>query len=1350
MATPIKERGIRWVEAYGDKSSVLKEEMEKQIGIGSYFRWEGHDVTTDTDYYVVVCPGYSKKKGYFFFAGLRKIPAEHGASGKKFTTQADALNYAMETWNVPRPHQRPSKPFNIGDIRNKPIVLDSSPSKSAFFVGKKVIVSSIQKEAMATLTSGSTTTEPKPFFGERTYPEMLCWAYRASPFMGLLSALNTRKHFVVTDALNVARGDKVQNKFTDEEEADAPLAPTVAMCRSPHPSEYARRTNSGIEDNPLYSIKKSSRTNKMRYKPIQPMLNEDTNEYTLHRWNNIRVYPKIELPKHVLNNPETRKKWETIWGDLVQKGSQYNRPPEDYKNLNREYKGRLVPGIEQVATPQSDDESDESNDIIYFSMDPRIYNDFKKSIDTILSHATQGSYDDAKVTFPFQIQKNLVDLISYYPENEFINKHWNTPCYEQVTVGGSQLLQYDSLGIPQNMRMGSTGSRMKASLKSEEIKDEKLPEVSKEYEKREATYEFRSISDLIAKNSNPLTIYLGMKLAEAEGGNKEASDECANIILALENSRKDTTEENQAYLNYVLSKVNEYSLNQDVSNWGTVSGEDTEYYTKIQQAIEEFQELEQEIINSHGELQDKKERKTSKKYRDVQDKFKTLYKKLTPILKGFQIMSAYKHIEINPEDLADSRDCNHVLFNPLSGNYDVDDTGLPLDSKNRIADGKEGRGKGFILKKSGFAPKTIGRAKLEKRKDGSEAYAATSYDPSLEWIDKKGRKRIGKLIYDEIPENTAPSQDITGLSVMIENPTMKVPDGKGGLRDIKKSMMYPKNTKSEGQYIPGETCRISIGPKEEGARKTKRKNKKAGLVNQTFSAWRTEALAEKITEVDKDGDIHVYYVKREKKSNPLFKADPKGNYKEIYTRINKDTNEPEDLSMHFKKAADGSIQSTDTGALIAIVSKVAGLSREEIGPFTPLSSRDIRLIDEKSLDAIGYYEAITAYSQGEQTDKFGAENQLYKTGEEFVKAGVDNEKLKYGMICSNCVDEKTNKISQNIIKEMENAINDPVTAMKPKEVKLFSIVQKDKAATEFETLLDANGKHYLFGSEQAARYFLKGEEFYKQSNAKDFDVISEDLESGLELVRKSAKGDESNITYNSHIMLNKIQSYKEGKTREQIEKPREDKYIGKYAPLNERVPKVKDESEETVKPTVEEQQKPDMPQTKEEGVPEVRHPNQSVENDPVPVIQPIPPAEQPTAHDEPVSTVPVAPLAPPVPITPATQPIVAPPSGRQRKQHPPPPAASPRDQAVAIYNANKAMKHLPQDILDQKLISYGPEVGRELKKYIEEQRSKMPALSSSTLQKLVALANKYEDDGRYKEADVIDNMIFSIAERIKE
>src|SRR5437763_101195 len=34
---PIKDRGIRWEESYGDKSAYLKKSFEEQVGPGSYF-----------------------------------------------------------------------------------------------------------------------------------------------------------------------------------------------------------------------------------------------------------------------------------------------------------------------------------------------------------------------------------------------------------------------------------------------------------------------------------------------------------------------------------------------------------------------------------------------------------------------------------------------------------------------------------------------------------------------------------------------------------------------------------------------------------------------------------------------------------------------------------------------------------------------------------------------------------------------------------------------------------------------------------------------------------------------------------------------------------------------------------------------------------------------------------------------------------------------------------------------------------------------------------------------------------------------------------------------------------------
>ena len=96
----IKDRGIVWKETYTPKTLNMKENYEKSIGIGSYFRWEGHDNTTGSDYYIVVSPGESQTKGKLFFAGIRKMPAEYSPNGEYFNTLGQALSYAKDMWAI--------------------------------------------------------------------------------------------------------------------------------------------------------------------------------------------------------------------------------------------------------------------------------------------------------------------------------------------------------------------------------------------------------------------------------------------------------------------------------------------------------------------------------------------------------------------------------------------------------------------------------------------------------------------------------------------------------------------------------------------------------------------------------------------------------------------------------------------------------------------------------------------------------------------------------------------------------------------------------------------------------------------------------------------------------------------------------------------------------------------------------------------------------------------------------------------------------------------------------------------------------------------------------------------------
>lgn len=96
------EKNIDWEEAYTKKTLFLKNQFEDVIGPGSYFRFEGKAPDGD-EYYCIVGPAKVKNPMAKFFAGVRKLPATYSASGKYFDSLDRAIEYARETWGVPRP-----------------------------------------------------------------------------------------------------------------------------------------------------------------------------------------------------------------------------------------------------------------------------------------------------------------------------------------------------------------------------------------------------------------------------------------------------------------------------------------------------------------------------------------------------------------------------------------------------------------------------------------------------------------------------------------------------------------------------------------------------------------------------------------------------------------------------------------------------------------------------------------------------------------------------------------------------------------------------------------------------------------------------------------------------------------------------------------------------------------------------------------------------------------------------------------------------------------------------------------------------------------------------------------------
>ena len=121
----IRDRGIRWKEHYSEKSLPLKKRFDKDIGEGAYRRWEGHDYTTNSDYFVVVGPAKKKYGETSFFAGIKKLPPKYklkkvyAPSGKYFPSLSSALSHASQMWGVAFPPGQ--RNMTLADLAGKNI-----------------------------------------------------------------------------------------------------------------------------------------------------------------------------------------------------------------------------------------------------------------------------------------------------------------------------------------------------------------------------------------------------------------------------------------------------------------------------------------------------------------------------------------------------------------------------------------------------------------------------------------------------------------------------------------------------------------------------------------------------------------------------------------------------------------------------------------------------------------------------------------------------------------------------------------------------------------------------------------------------------------------------------------------------------------------------------------------------------------------------------------------------------------------------------------------------------------------------------------------------------------------------
>lgn len=117
----IKDRGIKWEYGYHERSMRLKKRFDKDIGPMSYLRWEGHDYTTNSDYFVIMGPSLTREGKKRFFAGIKKLPDDpkakvYAPSGEYFFSSSGALSHCSEKWAVPYPKEAPN--YILSDLAN--------------------------------------------------------------------------------------------------------------------------------------------------------------------------------------------------------------------------------------------------------------------------------------------------------------------------------------------------------------------------------------------------------------------------------------------------------------------------------------------------------------------------------------------------------------------------------------------------------------------------------------------------------------------------------------------------------------------------------------------------------------------------------------------------------------------------------------------------------------------------------------------------------------------------------------------------------------------------------------------------------------------------------------------------------------------------------------------------------------------------------------------------------------------------------------------------------------------------------------------------------------------------------
>lgn len=1100
MGIPIKDRGINWAESYGDKSASLKEQFEEQVGPGSYFRWEGHDSTSGNDYYVVVSPGFSDKMGYHFFAGLRKMPADDGASGKKFKTQREALSYAYDTWKVPKPETMPAQwnGFSEQDIAGKPIVLGTEKEASTMW--------RIRKDAMSLRGSGDTQSMWTRRTGPKVLPTSYCWAHKASQSMGFLSALYSNMRFMGVDTMNYpAAGGSSSgiNLLRDENsQSKLPMAPMLAKPQMPSEKTFEEAyTKPILQPNKLVTIKRTP--GKPPEKINHPQYgNPEDQGYEVVRWRDIPVSPHATVhTKDFLKNRE-------LWKSLASSGATV--PEWMNQWLSTGDTSQLEKFDDQVP--------------IQFSIDPRKFastDDFLATYTNIVDSV--GKFGAVTIKGNPSASKNYQkDFLDAIAASQATGQPFDLdePYFENIPLAQSKRITYTDTGMPVGV-MGSgklandaqTNAGGNESIDSNLVLDDPAKTVD-QYMDYENCWEMglRSAFAETANTPDPSPEIQQRIIAALEGQDDiNFSDISPRSLPTYEQMLKtavnhymtDKPESPEAAQQQIAILKQQYAAKQAQAGGarlGTLERQGQEGHIGFMEHHATWDQSKQVANSYYGNNENKARMHAIADFNRV------------PVgiwLGAFHQLAASNMVKLGADEARVAKTCMPKMSAPVQEVFNVTPQLLPQKEQNgRNVISNENQD-GIPLTHGPYSPEYFVRPRKDVDAAGQPVATARWWDEERRsWVygpvdpDKHKVARYGGFSQDAngqpVKNEHGQPKAAPGMKTMTSSFMLAAgPDGK--LHKIKSGEIMLHDPKAEG-YMPGGVYDLNAKPSHETPKGTQNANRNKGLLRQGFQLMFEEHYAE-----ENGGRVGV----RQHNEQPFIGRDPAED-PEYYAVHDDDGNEVDNLGNYTIAQKDDSgktekVLFTHTTPLMAWMKKRFNLEDWMIGAHTGMSSEDLRVIDEMTHEAEQYYKAMSmkrsnqvfqdpdlrglvfdpngkaltdnaikkrlsdpefkaraeqlAQAKGMTADDLmdaanrsrslaGASdeerNSLETLSAQWADEPFDAEKYKRGKAFGDC-NGAPNKVPKETLEELDNALKNPEQAFQPKKGDLYGLQLFDPA-----------------------------------------------------------------------------------------------------------------------------------------------------------------------------------------------------------------------------------------------------------------------------------------------------------------